>query len=66
MNWSITAWNGSLPGTVLVFCHIVFYCQKRERKGGRRGGKKREEKKQLTVKKQVGRIEISLSLSIYF
>lgn len=66
MKWSITAWNGSLPRTVLVFCHIVFYCQKREKKGGWGGGKKREEKKQLTVKKQVGRIEISLSFIIYF
>lgn len=64
MKWSITAWNGSLPGTVLVFCHIVFYSQKREKKGGRRT--KREEKIQLTVKKQVGRIEISLSFIIYF
>lgn len=37
MNWSITAWNGSLPRTVLVLCHIVFYCQKK-----RKGRKKRE------------------------
>ena len=43
MKWSITAWNGSLPGTVLVLCHIVFYCQKKRETGEKEG------KKQLTV-----------------
>lgn len=58
-NWSITAWNGSLPGTVLVLCHIVFYCQKRER-GGRKG------KETVNREKQVRHIEISLFFIIYY
>lgn len=60
MKWSITAWNGSLPRTVLVLCHIVFYCQKK-RRGGRNRGKE-------TVKseKQVTRIEISFFSIIYY
>lgn len=60
MKWSITAWNGSLPGTVLVLCHIVFYCQK-ERRRGETGGKET-----VNGEKQLRHIEISFSCIIYY
>lgn len=40
MKWSITAWNGSLPRTMLVLCHIVFHCQKNRERSGRKKGRK--------------------------
>lgn len=59
MKWSITAWNGSLPRTVLVLCHIVFYCQKK-RRGRNRG------KETVNSEKQVRHIEISFFSIIYY
>lgn len=59
MKWSITAWNGSLPRTVLVLCHIVFYCQK-ERRGRKRG------KETVNSEKQVRHFEISFFFIIYY
>lgn len=61
MKWSITAWNGSLPGTVLVLCHIVFYCQKKKER-------KRRNRRKETVnsEKQVRHIEISFFFIIYY
>lgn len=59
MKWSITAWNGSLPGTVLVLCHIVFYCQKK-RRGRKRG------KETVNSEKQVRHFEISSFFIIYY